>query len=358
MTNSFSSRREGLLLLVTRPLSVIARDVLTLRFRLENVVALLFFVVILVLEILAHAIRGKSLNASNLAIVTSAIALILAVEIADKLITGDCSRLGLEEKTGRPYWQFFRDWFPFVVILLMYYSLWGPATLLFSTGDRDAMLLHWDKWLFGSNPSIYLERIISPPLTAWMQFSYTFHLYVIPIVGGFIYFLRPRDRFRELMCGLVVVSFVGALGYIIVPAIGPMYTLHKLYRVALSPPLAVFDRPIQFIDFARVRRDCFPSLHVGISFLIWLYARRNSKTLFWVLCPFILSCWFSTVYLRFHYAVDSLAGLALAPLCFLLANALYERHKELGIQFLIPAAWIEQLRRIGETSPKPEEHTL
>ncbi|MGH9445869.1 MAG: phosphatase PAP2 family protein [Terriglobia bacterium] len=325
--------------------------------RVEDIVALLFFLTNILLELFFRELRGQSLDVSDVMIVIPAMALLLAKEVINYFIAGQGNRL----QTGRdalefvkPYWQIIRDWFPFLVILLMYYSLWGKATLLLVTHDRDPMLLHWDKWLFGVEPTIYLQRIISPPLTAWMQFSYAFHLYVIPIVACFIYLLRPRARFREMMCGLVVVSFFGILGYLIVPAIGPMYTLHNLYTVPLSQPLAVFNRQIQFIDLARVKRDCFPSLHVGISFLVWLYAWRNSKTLFWILSPFILSLWLSTVYLRFHYTVDCLAGFVLAPLCYLLANWLYERYGEVSVRIPIPETLAERLRKTGWAGAKLE----
>jgi membrane-associated phospholipid phosphatase len=354
-----SHRRHHAVSLVTHPFSLVRWNDLAIQFRIEDIVALLFFAINILLELVFGLSRGKTLNPSDIMIVIPAVALILAKVTVDHVIEGNTWPL----TTGNSHlhllqagWRFFRDWFPFLIILLMYYSMWGGATLLFSR-DRDVMLLNWDKWLFGIEPTIYLQRIISPPLTAWMDFSYTFHLYVMPIVGGFIYLLRPRSRFRQMMCGLVVISFIGALGYMIVPALGPMYTLHA-YTVPLSPPLAVFNRPIQFIDFARVRRDCFPSLHVGISFLIWLYAWRNSKLLFSILCPFILSCWFSTVYLRFHYTVDCLAGLALAPLCFLLANALYGRFQEVTIHLPVPTVWTARIRRFGHPIRNLEERNL
>lgn len=334
---------------------------LALGFRVEDIIALLFFLIIIFFELLFRAFRGQPLDPSDVMVVIPAVALILAKEVANHFIGGEeISRPAGWEAFGaaRTCWRVLRDWFPFIIILLMYYSLWGKTTLLLFPHDRDAMLLSWDRWLFGIEPAVYLQRIISPPLTAWMQFSYTFHLYVMPIVAAFIYILRPRDRFREMMCGLVVVCFIGMLGYIVVPAIGPMYTLHNVYTTPLSQPLNVFNRPIQFIDFARIRRDCFPSLHVGISFLIWLYAWRNSKVLFAILCPFIFSLWLSTVYLRFHYAVDCLAGLVLGPACFLLANWLYARCGEITIRAPLPAGWAERLRRGGAPNPKPEEHHL
>ncbi|MGH9470382.1 MAG: phosphatase PAP2 family protein [Terriglobia bacterium] len=327
---------------------------LTLRFRLEDVVALLFFSIDIILEVFFRELRGQPLDPSDVMIVIPAVALLLAKEVANYFIGSKQTQL----ETGqdvlnfvRPYWQILRDWFPFLIILLMYYSLWGKATLLVVTHDRDAMLLAWDKRLFGIEPTLYMQRFISPPLTAWMQFAYAFHLYAIPIVACFIYIYRTRDRFREMMCGLVVISFFGILGYLIVPAIGPEFTLRGVYTVPLTQPLAVFNRQIEFMNFARIRRDCFPSLHVGMSFLVWLYAWRNSKKLFWILSPLILSLWVSTIYLRYHYAVDCIAGFILAPLCYWLANALYRRYGDVRVPVPLPAHWAERIRKLGEAQP-------
>lgn len=323
---------------------------LTMGLRLEDLVALLFFLIDLSLQLFFSEFRGQSLDPSDVMIVIPAVALLLAKEVVNYFISGGDTPL----ETGsdvvnfiRPYWRIIRDWFPFLVILLMYYSLWGKATLMVVTHDRDAMLLRWDRWLFGVEPSLWIQRFISPPLTAWMQFAYAFHLYNIPIVACFIYLFRPRERFREMMSGLVLVSFFGILGYLIVPAIGPMYTLHARYTVPLTQPLAVFNQQIAFFNFARIQRDCFPSLHVGISFLVWLYAWRNSKKLFWILSPIIISLWISTIYLRYHYAVDCIAGFILAPLCYLLANWLYARFSDLHAAIPLPAGWADRIRRIG-----------
>ncbi len=332
---------------------------LTLGFRLEDVVALLFFLIVIILKVSIRELRGQPLDPSDVMIVILAAILLFAKEVVNYFIGSDETRLEIHPdalNSIRPYWQIVREWFPLLVILLMYYSLWGKATLLVVTHDRDVMLLAWDKWLFGLEPTVYLQRLISPPLTAWMQFSYAFHLYNIPIVASFIYLYRSRDRFREMMCGLVVISFFGILGYLIVPAIGPKFTLHDVYTVPLTQPLAVFNRQIEFMNFARIRRDCFPSLHVGMSFLVWLYAWRNSKKLFWVLLPFILSLWFSTVYLRYHYTVDCIAGFILAPLCYWLANALYARYGDLRVTVLLSAEWAERLRKLGLSQPKVGEN--
>ena len=243
----------------------------------------------------------------------------------------------------RPFWEIIRDWFPFLIILLMYYTLWGDATLLMVTTDRDQALMAIDQRLFGFQASLVLQRIISPrhdgvdDLCLFLphhQHSPRRLLYLCVAPPG------PLSRDDERPDGGFV---LGLLGYLLVPAIGPMYTLRNQYTVPLSHSIWMFNRDVDFMDFARIRRDVFPSLHVAISFVVWLYAYRNSKKLFWILSPLILSLWLSTLYLRYHYLIDVVAGLILAPLSYLLANWLFRHWGDIPVSVPIPASWAERL---------------
>ncbi len=325
--------------------------------RLEDAVALTFFFVNLVMRLAFRGIERRNLSPADVLIIIPAVCLLLTKELVHYFVAGKEGRLepaGSLRSFVQPYWEIVRDWFPFLVVLLMYYSLWGDATHLLVPEDRDEMLIAWDQKLFGFQASVALQRIVSPPLTAWMDSAYFFHIVNIPLVACFIYVWRPRNSFRELMCGVLVICFFGLLGYLLVPGIGPLYTLRDQYTVSLSQPLAVFNRQMEFMDFARIKRDVFPSMHVGISFLVWLYAFRNSKKLFWMLAPFILSLWFSTVYLRFHYLVDVLAGLLLAPLCFWLANWLFKRLGDFEVPVRVPAAVAGWISHLGPPGPAPK----
>jgi membrane-associated phospholipid phosphatase len=319
---------------------------LTIRARLEDVVALSFFLFNLLLRMLFRGLERRNLSPADVLIIIPAVTLLLGKELAHYFVAGMPERASTSQGPSdfvRPYWEILRDWFPFLVILLMYYSLWGDATLLLVRSDRDQALIALDQRLFGFQASLVLQRIVSPWLTAGMDFAYFYHVLNIPVVACFIYIFRDRARFREMMSGLMVVSFLGLLGYLLVPAIGPIYTFRNQYTVPLRQSVWVFNREVDFMDFARIRRDVFPSMHVAISFVVWLYAYRNSKKLFWILSPLILSLWFSTVYLRYHYLIDVLAGLILAPLSYWLANGLFHRFGEIPVTVALPASWAARM---------------
>ncbi|HEV2348387.1 MAG TPA: phosphatase PAP2 family protein [Terriglobia bacterium] len=330
---------------------------ITLRVRLEDAVALAFFFLYLALAIFFSEMRQDAPDPANVLIVIPALCLLLIKELVHYFVTGKDKQLASAAGIGefvRPYWAILRDWLPFLLLLLMYFTLWGNATHMVITHDRDPDLIALDQRLFGFQAAVALQRIVSPPLTAWMEFAYLFHLPNIPIVACFLYIWRSRERFREMMCGVLTVTAFGLMGYLLVPGVGPMYSLRDQFTVPLSQPLTLLSQQADFVNFARVQRDVFPSLHVGISFIVWMYAYRNSKRLFWILSPFILSLWLSTVYLRYHYLVDVVAGFILAPLCFLLSNWLFKRFGEINIPVWLPPAWVE---RIPGLRARPEPKT-
>jgi membrane-associated phospholipid phosphatase len=334
-----------------------ANNRLTFHLRLEDLVALTFFLLTLLLRLFFRGFERHNLSPADVLIIIPAVALLLGKELANYFISGKEKTFG--QGVGplefiRPYWRILRDWFPFLVILLMYYSLWGDATLLLVAHDRDAALISLDQRIFGFQASVAMQRFITPGLTSWMDFAYFFHILNIPIVACYVYIRSERKRFREMMSGLMVVSFFGLLGYLLVPAIGPLYTLRDVYTVPLRQSLSVFNHQVEFMNFARIQRDVFPSLHVGISFVVWLYAYRNSKRLFWILSPFIISLWISTVYLRYHYLVDVVAGLILAPLCYWLANWMFKRFGEIPFTVVVPAAWATRFSWLGTPQPATE----
>jgi len=331
--------------------------------RLEDLVALTFFLLNLILRIVFRGLGSGNFSPADVLIIIPAVTLLLAKEMVHYFMAGDGERGGGSESPWDfvgPFLEIIRDWSPFLIILLMYYTLWGNATHLMVTTDRDQALMAIDQRLFGFQASLAMQRFITPGLTTWMSFAYFYHLINIPLIALFIYVWRGRKPFREMMSGIMVVSFFGLMGYLLVPAIGPIYTLRAQYTVPLHQSLSVLNREVDFMDFARIRRDVFPSLHVAISFVAWLYAFRNSKKLFWILSPLILSLWVSTIYLRYHYLIDVVAGLILAPLSFLLANWLFRRFGEIPISLAIPASWAERMPWLPkapgvDVAPKVEE---
>jgi membrane-associated phospholipid phosphatase len=72
------------------------------------------------------------------------------------------------------------------------------------------------------------------------------------------------------------------------------------------------------------KTDAFPSGHTAVALVSLLYAwKYREKVLFWILVPAVSALIVSTVYLRYHYVVDVIAGILLAALTVLIAPKTY-----------------------------------
>lgn len=226
--------------------------------------------------------------------------------------------------------RWLHDWATFALVLFTYkqvYYLIGPVH---QGKDYDRLLIGLDLALLGVNPTEWLVRLASPGLTELLQIAYSL-FYAIFVVVGVELYLKERkvgfDRFRFTVAYGFLMSYAG---YFLLPAVGPRFTLHdfasinaELPGVIATPALRAFVNFFESIPagassavaFASAQRDVFPSGHTMMTIVAVALAYRNRlKLRRWMLVLGILLV-FATVYLRYHYVVDLIAGGLLALVC-------------------------------------------
>jgi hypothetical protein len=171
----------------------------------------------------------------------------------------------------------------------------------------DERLAGWDHALLGTHISGPLESWMNPLFTDVMMLAYLFFFYYL-IAGPAHYCIRDVPRFRKCFAGLFTIYGLGFIGYTLFPAIGPYSHLH--FDAALER--GWFTRWVQpLVDGGSNGVDVFPSLHVAVSLYLLVFDWWHFRARFRRLVIPCVALWFSTLYLRYHYVVDLLAGAAL-----------------------------------------------
>ncbi len=68
------------------------------------------------------------------------------------------------------------------------------------------------------------------------------------------------------------------------------------------------------------KTDAFPSGHTAVALVSLFYAGKfRERVLFGILVPCVAALIVSTVYLRYHYVIDVIAGIALAAVTIFIA---------------------------------------
>jgi len=223
--------------------------------------------------------------------------------------------------------RIFRNWYPMIYVTLCYkeMALFIPAI---RHTDSDQWLAGLDYRFWHANPTIWLERIYSPVLTEYLQWAYTLFVPAVLVVAVFLWRQRRFQEFQYYAFLIALGFLVSYLGYLVVPARGPRFLLSHLEHVPLQG-LWLFQGMQSTLDkLESAHYDCFPSGHTELTILAWWGSRLVSRRFFRVYFAYTPSIIFATVYLRYHYTVDVLAGIATALVLICVSPSVYRKLQE------------------------------
>lgn len=250
------------------------------------------------------------------------IALILL--IARSLPVSPSSGVPFTRPSRLAFTYLIRGWYPVALIPLTYKELSYLIPLIHPC-DYDAALAGIDHRFLGVHPTVWLERFTWPPLTEVLQLTYSTY-YFLPLVLGVVLWRKGCfDEFYYWVYIVVLGFYLSYLGYIAVPAIGPRFlpSIAQAQTIPLSG-VWLFQPVREMLDRAEgITRDCFPSGHTELTLLVLIYARSFHKKVFWCLLPLGTGVIISTVYLRYHYVIDVVAGVLLAIMIVTIARPVY-----------------------------------
>ena len=235
-----------------------------------------------------------------------------------------------------PLLRFIRYWYPVIFILFFFKEIYWIMFYL-KTNYYDHLLIEADRWIFSVNPTQYLMKYSSPLLTEILQIIYSL-FYLMPVIYGLELYLWKR--YREFKYAMFVIFFgfyLSFLIYMILPAIGPRFTLHNFQEQNTELPGLLFTDILRdVINFgesipsdipnpeSHAQRDAFPSGHTIIILLItFLSCKLKSNSRFFYI-PYSVLMIFSTIYLQYHYVVDIIAGIMITIFTILVTNIFYK----------------------------------
>ena len=226
----------------------------------------------------------------------------------------------------RPLASFIHGWYSVVLIGFTYKELTYLIPRIHPR-DFDSVLAAIDHRIFGVNPTVWLERVTWPPLTEVLQLTYSVYYFLPVVLGVVLWKKNSLERFHFFLFIIVLGFYLSYLGYIAVPAIGPRFLPSIVEAQTTSLTGVFFFQAVRraLDSFEGITRDCFPSGHTEMTVLVLYYARRFDRRTFWWLLPFGIGIVLSTVYLRYHYVVDVIAGALLAIAIVAVTKPLYNR---------------------------------
>lgn len=181
-----------------------------------------------------------------------------------------------------------------------------------------------EKLFFGHVPTVWLqERLFEPggigPLD-WLTVQIHWSFFIVPHLAGAIVWMFRRELFPKFVFLVLGTFYVGLMLYFLFPTVPPWLAadygnLPGVARVMdyVGGQIAA-DTYTRLYDALGVPNAvaAMPSLHMGVTFAVYLFARDVNRKLAWVMLAYSLLMAFSLVYLGEHYVTDTIVGAACA----------------------------------------------
>jgi hypothetical protein len=197
--------------------------------------------------------------------------------------------------------------------------------------DRD--LYSFDLRVFHVEPSMAWDRFVTPITTEWFAFFYFGYFFLLSAhVLGIMLASKSAFRLAHFAMGIFLLFCTGHLVYMLVPGYGPYRFLAGEFHHELSG--GPFWHAVQAtVSAGGAQKDIFPSLHTACPTYFALFSYRHRKVLpykyTWMVvgfCALQIIC--ATMFLRWHYLIDIVAGITLAVFACTVGELLVVRDGE------------------------------
>lgn len=187
-----------------------------------------------------------------------------------------------------------------------FYGATGRIIKTLGALPQDGALRAVDEAIFGQTPAVFFERLSAAWLTDLLSLCYVSYLLYLP-VATIQAACVPSAASRRFSACLFTGFAIGFAGYLLVPAVGPTRAWSDLFASPL-PSGALGQALMGLMDWGSSGFDVFPSLHVLIAFILLAHDWTEVRRRFWIMLGPVAGLVLSTIYLRYHYGVDVLAG--------------------------------------------------
>jgi membrane-associated phospholipid phosphatase len=207
--------------------------------------------------------------------------------------------------------RFFGDFYALILTVGTYTAI---GALNRAAGvSHDPVVQRWEQALFGGQPSMDWIRAWPWPWLSWLlHLGYLSYYFILAGAPLGLLLARRRDAARDAVTLTMAAFYVCYVTFLYFPVAGPRYLFPLADNAATRTAVARFTQDL--LNGAAAWGTAFPSSHVAAALVAALAAWRGWRPLGAALLPAAVLLSLGTVYGQLHYAVDALAGVAVAAL--------------------------------------------
>ncbi len=188
----------------------------------------------------------------------------------------------------------------------------------------DPTVQAWEQALFGRQLSMtFHEWLPDFTFSELLHLGYMSYYLLVPIALVGVYVTRGDAALHRAAFATAVVFLFSYFIFTLFPVAGPRYDFPAIGGEVAGGTFYQIVHTL--LEAGSARGTAFPSSHIAASGVAVLAAGREDRRWSWTLMLPQITLALGTVYGRFHYGVDALAGAALMLVIWLAAPVLVER---------------------------------
>lgn len=233
-----------------------------------------------------------------------------------------------ESLRRRGFFAVLRDWYAAPLMLLAYREMgwFAPAH---HTHQYERTWVGWDRVLLNDWGLKSAIESLGPLLPSVLELSYLLVYAIAPFAMAMLYIYRKRERVDRFL----IIFLTGILvSYALFPYF-PSEPPRAVFPGDQFPSVGTVFRRVNWVLLAGygIHTSVFPSAHVAGAFSAAFAMLRLLPERRWVgrlLLPLAVSIAVATIYGRYHYAADAVAGFAISVAALWVGVSLDRRRSE------------------------------
>jgi membrane-associated phospholipid phosphatase len=237
------------------------------------------------------------------------------------------------------FFSFFRHFYPLILYAFLYRES-EQLNLMFVARYLDPGFIGLEEKIFGFQPAVvFMSTFPYPWVSEFFYMSYFSYYVMIAGVGLTLYF-KKRGEFWHFLALLSFVFYGCFLAFMFLPVAGPPAFYMEIpryldqqqlpYFPLAFPPSVTSGAFFHIMGFLyrtfETGGGAFPSSHVAAAICVVFLTWRSFPRLRYLILAATVALSFATVYCRYHYAVDVVAGALTAAVLVPLGEWLYRRY--------------------------------
>jgi len=225
--------------------------------------------------------------------------------------------------------EFVRDWAMFLAAVVLFDASRGFVYALILRFDLPvymAYAIDAERALFGDPLLItQVQTFLTPDGRAdafdkILAIVYGSHFVLFLLYGLAIWLTRARADFGRFKLSMLLVMYLGVVGYLLVPTVPPWMAAGQYYVIppiqAIGAQLFHATLPTITTAFEVNPIAAMPSLHCAFPTLLTLITFRHFRAWGALMLAYTMLVYLATIQLGHHYGVDVLGGIALALISY------------------------------------------